>query len=247
MMAKAFAPYFAEDPEVLIYAAGVSNSGETREDAFARERALLATVWRSNLLTVYFGTCSMADPEKRETLYVHHKEHMEEIVQALPRHSILRFPQLVGRTPNPFTLTNYLYRKIVDGESFHVWKNARRHIMDVEDAAAITTHLIRTGQAEGRILNIAPHFSIPIYNLVCLFEQILHKPAKTIFIDKGGAYTVDASVALEAAGQLGISFDNDYTARVLRKYYAPAIVQHDSRTTALPIIQATSSEVFDRR
>lgn len=41
LVASAFLPYFAEDPEIMIFASGVSNSRETRKEEFVREEKLL--------------------------------------------------------------------------------------------------------------------------------------------------------------------------------------------------------------
>ena len=91
---------------------------------------------------VYFGTCSVADPEVRHTAYVQHKLAMEQMVSAHSRNLILRLPQVAGKTPNPHTLLNFLYGRIARSESFNLWSKARRNIIDVADVTAIAEQLI---------------------------------------------------------------------------------------------------------
>ena len=68
MMAQAFGAFQGE-PGVVVFASGVSNSLETRPEVFARERRLLERTRAAHpeALLVYFGTCSVDDPDRRAT------------------------------------------------------------------------------------------------------------------------------------------------------------------------------------
>ena len=74
MLAKAFGA-FKDNPEVVIFASGVSNSKETNNDSFKREEKLLNKVIseNNNSIIVYFSTCSVYDDSVNETNYVLHK------------------------------------------------------------------------------------------------------------------------------------------------------------------------------
>src|SRR3954471_21083606 len=82
MMAKAFSA-FIPDREPVIFASGVSDSLEERSEAFTREKTLLRRIRDENpgRLVVYFGTCSVIDPDKRDSAYVRHKLEMESLLQ----------------------------------------------------------------------------------------------------------------------------------------------------------------------
>ena len=219
LVASAFRPYFEDDPEVTVFASGVSNSSETRAGEFLREEKLLRSSLETATRFIYFGSCSVLDPEMAETPYVHHKLRMEVVVCSAPRQAIFRLPQVVGTSPNPNLLTNFLYDKIRTGKHFNIWRNARRNLIDVDDIAAIVTHLVRTGEAEQGIYNIACPFSVSVIDIVETFERILGRKAKYSVIDAGGGYAIDVPEVRRVSGCLGISFDEGYLERTVRKYY----------------------------
>lgn len=218
-MARAFAAYSA-DRDVTIFASGVSNSGETSAEAFSRERTLLQrTIAGHSGLLVYFSTCSVVDPERRDTPYVGHKLEMESIVASSGRFVVFRLPQVVGRTANPFTLTNYLYGRVASGERFSVWANAWRNIIDVEDAAKIAGHMIQGPRYGNRIVNVANPVSTPVPELVAIFERILGVTANCERVARGDRYPIEAQEAVEAGRAAGVDFGPGYVERVLEKYY----------------------------
>ncbi|MBO9170450.1 NAD-dependent epimerase/dehydratase family protein [Rhizobium sp. L245/93] len=219
LVASAFAPYFEYDPKVTVFAAGVSNSSETREEEFRREETLLVSSLAVAGQLLYFGSCSVFDREMAETHYVRHKLKMEALVGRAVGNAVFRLPQVVGKSPNPNLLTNFLYRKIKSGEHFNVWKNARRNLIDVSDIAAIVAHLMRAHGALGGVYNIACPFSISILGLVETFEAVLGQKANYSLIDAGAGYAIDVPEVLRASIELGISFDGGYVERTIRKYY----------------------------
>lgn len=219
MMAQAFSGAFAADPWVLVFASGVSNSRATDAAQFQRERALLARALAAGKVTVYFGTCSVDDPELRETPYVRHKLEMEKLVAAGKENLILRVPQAVGRTSNPHTLTNFVHAHIVSGSPFQVWRNARRNFIDVAHVAAIATSLVREMGLRGTTVNVAAPESTAMPELVRTFEKVLGREARCEMLDAGGAYPIDARLACDTARSLGIHFDQGYLTRTLASYY----------------------------
>ncbi len=220
LLAQAFAPDFTDDPNVVVFASGVSNSRETRLDAFARERDLLLTTLAQQKLTLYFSTCSVHDLELEDSPYVKHKIEMENLVRDSARFAVFRLPQVVGKTPNPNTLTNYLYHQISTGTPFQIWLHASRNLIDVSDIAAIVTDLVHTHKADDVVTNIACPFSVTVPQLVKLFEAALNKQAIYTTVEAGGHYFIDASLALSIANRIGITFDDHYIKNLIRKYYA---------------------------
>lgn len=159
LLATAFAPRFASDRALTLFASGVSNSRETRQTEFDRECDLLQHTLQAAPVLLYCSTCSVHDPELSRSPYVQHKLAMEQLIQrAGPQHAIVRLPQVVGFSANPHTLTNYLYRQISAGERFQLWLQARRNLIDVTDVVAIVSHLIDTRQIAGASLNVACPF-----------------------------------------------------------------------------------------
>jgi nucleoside-diphosphate-sugar epimerase len=200
LLAQACAPHFRLRDDVLVFASGVSNSRETRAEEYAREQAMLEEALKLNLFTVYFSSCSVHDAELAHTPYVQHKRAMEALITARNRQmAIIRLPQVVGSTPNPYTLTNYLNEQITEGKPFQLWLRAWRNLIDVEDVAAIVAQLIDHHWADGVITNVACPFSVPVPELVHTFEQVLGRRAQYTEVDAGDHYQLDVELSMAAA------------------------------------------------
>lgn len=222
LLAQAFAYTFSHRDDVCIYAAGVSNSSCIDVREFERERQLLSKTLEQTKhvdVFVYFGTCSVDDPEARNTPYVQHKLAMEQLVVAHPRHLILRLPQVAGNTPNPHTLLNFLYARISRSEAFNLWKNAKRNIIDINDAAAIADQLIGNDSVRNVTVNIANQISYSIINIVGAMERAVGKHAIYYLVERGSEYIIDTSAILSVLESAGVGFGSDYLDKVMRKYY----------------------------
>jgi len=222
LLARAFAASFSQGDEVCIYAAGVSNSSCTDKSEFDRERLRVENALRqakSADTFVYFGTCSVGDPEALNTPYVQHKLTMEKLASSHPRHLILRLPQVAGITPNPHTLLNYLYAKIARSEAFILWKLAKRNIIDVDDIAAIFKQLIANDSSRNITLNVANPFNYSISVIVQTMENAIGKKAIYEVAERGSAYSIDTSAMMPVADKAGVKFGSDYLERVIGKYY----------------------------
>jgi nucleoside-diphosphate-sugar epimerase len=207
---------------VCIYAAGVSNSSCTDEHEFARERQRLTKALAQagrEVTFVYFGTCSVADPEARDTPYVQHKLAMEQLVSAHPRYLIVRLPQVAGKTPNPHTLLNYLYARISRSEAFLLWRKAERNIIDVADVAAIARLLFADTSMRNITLNIANPTSYPMIDIVHAMERVIGKLAIYEIVERGSGYPIDIGMIRSILDKTAIRFDDSYLDRVLGKYY----------------------------
>lgn len=223
LLARALLPILSEaHGNVCIYAAGVSNSGCTDMHEFDRERQRLERALQQTILAdpfVYFGTCSVADPDASKTPYVQHKLAMERLVEAHPRHLIFRLPQVVGKTPNPHTLLNFLYARVARSARFTIWRNARRNVIDVDDVASIARQIIEDPFLRNSTLNIANPVSYPVTKIFGAMERAVGKPAVYDLVDRGSTYTIDTGESMLAAARAGIIFSNDYLDQVIGKYY----------------------------
>lgn len=224
LIATAFAEDFAERSDIVIFASGVSNSQEKHDAAFTRERNLLEGVLRKDRKIVYFSTCSLYDPELQSAPYVRHKRDMEALVKQSPRYAIFRLPQVVGKTLNPRTLTNFIFAKIIAEEHFDVWRHAQRNLIDVSDVALIAKFLLRDERYERLIDNIACPVSLSIMDLIEIFEVVLGKKANYTVVEAGGAYEIDSRLAADVGRQVSINFDDAYVERLVRKYYGQRVL-----------------------
>ena len=141
---------------------------------------------------------------------------------------MLRLPQVAGRTPNPHTLLNYLYARIARGERFAIWQAARRNVIDVEHVVRIVHLLVGGGngwaKARGETLAVANVRDYAMSEIVEAMERVTGKRAIYDLVARGGAYSVDTSRIRPLLGPAGVTFDDGYLDRVLRKYYGGTAV-----------------------
>ena len=221
MMARAFAE-FGEDPKVLVFASGVSDSLETRPEAFAREKNLLeaARERHRQALLLYFGTCSADDPEQRSSAYVAHKLAMESFLEhAGGPWMVLRLPLAIGPGHRGKALAQYLYERISRGEPFEVWEHATRHPIDVADVVKIARRFIADPAHWNCRINVALR-AYPVLEFVRAMESIVGKPAHYRLLPKGRPYAIRCPELEGLSGALGLDADEGYLERLLRKYYA---------------------------
>jgi nucleoside-diphosphate-sugar epimerase len=222
LLAHAFARVFLHREDVCIYAAGVSNSSCKDVREFARERQRLEDALQQRTYVeafVYFSTCSVADTEALSSSYVQHKLVMEQMVRTHPRHLILRLPQVAGKTSNPHTLLNFLYARISRSESFNLWSNAKRNIIDVSDVASIVQQLILDKSMRSKTLNIANMAAYPMIDIVRAMENIVGKRAVYDVVERGSEYQIDISAIIPLLGAADVKFCNDYLEKIIEKYY----------------------------
>lgn len=113
--------------KLLFFASGVSNSQETDQKAFDRERNLLLEQNRRAHI-VYFGSLSIF---YKDTPYSRHKKQMEEIVKMFDTYTIVRLGNIAWGV-NPHTLINFLKKKIANGEPFEI-QNVHRYILGLDE------------------------------------------------------------------------------------------------------------------
>lgn len=220
LLASAFEPKAVEALGGTIFASGVSNSSEIDPARYAREETLLSKHLGLACGTfVYFSTCSISDPDRGAGLYAQHKKRMEEKVATLDDYLILRLPQVVGHTPNPNTLTNFLASRIAEGAKIPVWTEAIRCLVDIEHVAAITMEMLRQPRPMRLLDEIAPPEVVTMPELVDALESVMAKRAQRQLIERAGGNRPDPTLMLSLASRLGLDLSSGYTARLLRKYY----------------------------
>jgi hypothetical protein len=112
----------------IFFASGVSNSQETRESAYAREKTLLLQQEKIRHL-VYFSSLSIFYSDTR---YAQHKLEMETLVKAnFPRYAIIRLGNITWGT-NPHTIINSFRAKIQKDEPL-VIRDAYRYVVDKDE------------------------------------------------------------------------------------------------------------------
>lgn len=190
-LAHSFSHYI-DSKNIVLFTSGVSNSQETNQIAFDRERNLLSQMLedQSNKKLVYFGTCSIYDVDVIESTYVQHKIAMEKLVEKHPNYQIFRLPVIAGYSKNPHTLLNFLYKQISTESTFELWKNASRNIVDIDFVKIVCSSLIDQNLYLNSAINIAAPEQSSLVSIVKVFEKILDKKSHDVPINKGCEYTI---------------------------------------------------------
>ena len=229
MMAKAFSA-FVSDSGTVIFASGVSDSLESRDDSFERERTLLQRIREENpeKLVVYFGTCSVVDPDRRDTPYVQHKLEMESLLQNSDGPwMILRLPLAIGPMHRSRTLAQFLYEQISNEQPFEVWAHATRYPIDVADTFRIASYFIGQRSMWNRRINVALR-AYSILDFVRSMENIVGKTARYELIPKGKHYELSCPEVKAVGSRLNLDFSELYLDRVLQKYFRRDTAQGES-------------------
>jgi nucleoside-diphosphate-sugar epimerase len=220
MIARAFHTY-NDSSEVIIFASGVSNSLGNEYSHFNREKELLEeTIEKhSDCVLVYFGTCSVSDPELSHCPYVEHKINMENIIQKNCKHYyIFRLSQVVGKTNSP-TLVNFLVNKIETRSLFSIWGHSTRNLIDVDDVFKIVDYFIQNKIFTNQITNIAAPLSLSILDIVAIIEELSGHKGFYEIEDRGGHYDIDINKISSYLNEIGITFYEKYPFSIIKKYF----------------------------
>ena len=222
MVAQAFANY-REDDRFVIFASGVSNSKTTSSPAYEREASLLSATLQANRnkTIVYFSTCSLYDPDEKNSPYILHKKEMEAVIRnsGLPYY-LFRVSNLVGYSNNLNTILNFFMYHIQKKINFDLWMNATRNLLDIEDMFTIVDTLLHTKEFINRETNIASPYSYPVKDIVAAVEHFLGIQANYIPVQKGSHFPIDISAIQPVIKEKGILSEPDYLAKLLHKYYS---------------------------
>jgi nucleoside-diphosphate-sugar epimerase len=222
LIAKAFAE-FRHDDNYLFFCSGVSNSLCRDKEAFDREVNLVKQSIRENQNKkfLYFSTTSIEDPSMTESLYVQHKLAIEQIISSsCPDYCIFRLSNVVGNSSNKYTVLNFLFNSLNNGQEFELWNNSNRNLIDVDDVVAIIKELLAEKICHNKIINIANSNSYPVPEIVAVIEQYLSKKGKYVAVEKGMSYAVNTDYIKSIINKLDIKFEHDYILKLLCKYYS---------------------------
>lgn len=220
MIANTLKLLYADDPNVLVFASGVSNSKETRIEAFEREKRLLCKHLDFKGVILYFSTCSIFDPSLQHRQYIRHKFEVEALIEErASQYLILRLPNLVGKTDNPNTFFNFMKNRIKKGEELSVFRNATRYFLDTEDLLFIIPRLLEVLSNYQEKLNVVFNNNITVLETIEIFRAIHETSFLFTPIDKGTAYDVDNRRFVELMGSNFLNYVNPRVEDIFRKYF----------------------------
>ena len=208
---------FKDNPNVVIFASGVSNSQEVNSHFFAREKDLILSQERDKLI-IYFSTCSILDVTVQQTRYVKHKIAMENLIKCtFTKFKIVRLPTVLGNNNNPHTLFNHILNKINLGEEVTVVRNAWRYLLDVDDLRIIIPLIVKTDRNYS--INITYGNVITVLSIVEILSALLNKEVKINLVNGGIPFHINNSefkqLLLENNSNL---YSEEYNINCLKKY-----------------------------
>ena len=212
--------------KVVIYAAGVSNSKSKDKKKFLRERKKIQTFLNNHNkehLFIYISTISVLDNYLKKDNYTRNKIIIENLIKkSLNNFLILRLPQIIGKSNNPHTLTNFIYRKILSEQRFKVWSNVKRNLIDIDDLIKIVKQIISTKLKHGNVINILNPNSIYVKEIVNIMGKIVKKNPKYILLEYKPKKKGNLKIQSSSKFNLNIKKyfkDKNYFKKILEKYY----------------------------
>ena len=120
-------------------------------------------------------------------------------------------------------MLNFLYARILRGESFKLWNKAHRNIIDVIDVALIVQQFIEDKSFRNTTLNIANLVNYSVTDIVGTMERILKKRGVYDTVEIGSEYSIEIDAVLSVMGKAGVKFSNDYLENIIAKYYGRTV------------------------
>ena len=212
--------------KVVIYAAGISNSKSKDKKKFLRERKKIQTFLNNHNkehLFIYISTISVLDNYLKKDNYTRNKIIIENLIKkSLNNFLILRLPQIVGKSSNPHTIINFIYKKVLLEQRFKVWSNVKRNLIDIDDLIKIVKLIISTKLQPGNVINILNPNSIYVKKIVNIMGDIVKKNPKYILLEYKPKKKGNLKIKSSSKFNLNIKKyfkDKNYLKKILEKYY----------------------------
>lgn len=207
---------------VIFFCSGVSNSEEVLKENFDREKKLLKNYYGTNDRIIYFSSYFVNFSGYQAKPYYRHKAEMEELVSSNFRnYTIFRLPQVVGRSFNSHTLTNFIYSMIKSNTKFNLYSNAKRNLLDIDDAVLFVKYALDENKFLNTVVSLAEPESKTVEYIVSVFEKVMGQKAITEIVvsDETAITDVVSEETIKIFGKLGVLFDREYMERLIMKYY----------------------------
>lgn len=200
-----------------IFAAGVSNSKETRIEEYEREKKTLYWFMENNKdkTLIYFSSYAA---EQGGSPYAIHKREIEKTIRKKVKdYIIVRLPQVAGRTNNSSTLLKFLIHSACKKQRITLQRYSYRNLIDVCDVARVVGCFLDKG-IKREIIPVGPIRPISIFDIVEKVEQIIQRKIKFEIVDCGDYQCADLARAKEILTKQDPIFAEGYQYLVMKKY-----------------------------
>jgi dTDP-4-dehydrorhamnose reductase len=157
----------------IIFASGVSNSKETNDCEYNREKELvLKTITENKGLKIIYFSSILVDTIKNK--YYQNKLDIENLIKTnSDNYIIFRIPQIVGNNGNPKNLVNHIKNSIINENEITIYKNIERSLVDIDDLVTIVNYCKNKVSCE--VLIVSGIKKIKVFTLCELIGKILNK------------------------------------------------------------------------
>jgi glycosyltransferase involved in cell wall biosynthesis len=220
-IARRFIDYSLQS-NYLMFVGNVNDSTIEDEAIYSQEECDVLYALQQNpaAVFVYFSSCSIFDLSLAHTPYVKHKIRIEKLIHDSKRKFlILRLPQILALLDANSSLINYLASSIINRKHFELWKNAKKNIIDIDDAHAIIGALLKNKAHINKAVNIASPQQVSAVDLTHCIENFFDVKASYTLIDKGSSFDIDISEIKPIIFDLNLDFGSGYIEASLRKYF----------------------------
>ena len=174
-------------------------------------------------LFIYISTTSVLDNYLKKDMYTRNKIIIENLIKKrLDNFLILRLPQIVGKSNNPHTITNFIYKKVLLEQRFKVWSNVKRNLIDIDDLIKIVKQIIGTKLKPRNVINILNPNSIYVEEIANIMGEIIKKKPRYILVEYKTKMKGNLKIQSNFKFNLNITkyFKNkNYFKNIMKKYY----------------------------
>ena len=211
LMARSFSSY-ENNNEYLIFASGVSNSKEERDDEYQREIDLLCSR-EENMKLIYFSTINIDDDDRK---YFQHKRKIESIIaNRFDSYLIFRLPQIIGIGGNENNIFNFIYKSIKDHTLIKVQKDVYRSLIDVDDIKQICEYCFALSNT---IINISSIESLMVIDIINLISKEIGITPNIEYIETTiSKLNINSDIVEDAINSIGINRIG-YIEKIIKKY-----------------------------
>jgi len=209
---------YSDINDIIIFASGVSNSSEINEKEFQREKLLIhkySSKYQKKLF-VYFSTCAFYDKYFSATLYLDHKESIEEFIsKSFSNYIIFRVPQIIGSF-NKNQLLGYINHQIQHNKKFVLY-DIERNLIDLNYVFKVVNYVLKFNFSKNCIFNIAFPYNITVVEIVKIFEKIYGTNGIYEIKKMDGSFNIDNSKLLNVYNKLNLITPHYYEEKI--KFY----------------------------
>lgn len=214
---------FLKQNNLILYVSGVSNSllkdKKKYNKDFNKVKKIKRTIKKNKF--IYISSCAIFDPARNSSRYIKNKVRIEKYIKKnFDNYKIIRLPELVGKSNNKSTLTNFFYNKIKKKQIINIFKNTKRNILDVEDAVKLVIFFLKAKFKTNEINISNIYFYTPL-KLVKTFEKLLNIKSEYVLLKKKKIFwKIKNFINKNTLKKNNIKINKDYLNKTIIKYYS---------------------------